>query len=65
LGLHHGNQRGLGGQALKNPREWVRILAKELLKHSQKDGCYNCKQILKAMGLNPEKSFEEQFKETT
>ena len=46
----------------KTPREWSKALIKELLKHAQRDDCYNCKRLLKAMGLNPTVSFEENFK---
>lgn len=45
-------------------REYVEDLVKELLKHSQRDDCYGCKQILKKMKVDPEKSFDEQFKRT-
>lgn len=44
---------------MKTPREWSKLLVKELYKHAQKDGCYNCKQILKAMGLDPDKNIDE------
>lgn len=39
----------------KTPRQWAEKLIKELRKHANRDDCYDCKQILKAMGLNPEK----------
>lgn len=47
----------------KTPRDWTKTLLKELFKHAQKDQCYTCRQILRAMGLDPEKRFEDLFKE--
>jgi len=43
-------------------RENAIKLIKELFKHSHRDNCYDCKQLLKAMGLNPDKTFDETFK---
>ena len=43
-------------------RKNVINLIRELFKHSHRDNCYNCKQLLRAMGLDPEKTFEENFK---
>jgi len=42
----------------KTPMDWSKALVKELYKHATKDDCYNCKQILKAMGLDPKKSID-------
>ena len=39
----------------KTPKAWAKDLIKELYKHANRDDCYDCKQILRAMGLNPEK----------
>jgi len=36
------------------PREWVKKLIKELEKHASRDDCYDCKQLLRAMGLDPD-----------
>ena len=38
-------------------------LIKELFKHARRDNCYECKKLLRAMNLNPEKTFEETFKD--
>jgi len=38
----------------KNPRHYAGKLVKELYKHAQRDNCYTCKELLRAMGLNPE-----------
>lgn len=47
----------------KTPRQNARALVKELFKHAQKDDCYECKQLIRAMGLDPDKRFSEFFKE--
>ena len=39
----------------KTPTQYAKMLIKELYKHANRDNCYNCKQILRAMGLNPDK----------
>ena len=44
---------------MKTPREWSKLLIKELYKHANRDGCFECKQILRAMGLNPNKQLDE------
>lgn len=36
-------------------------LVKELFKHARRDDCYNCKELLRSMGLNPMKDFESNF----
>ena len=36
----------------KTPTQYAKMLIKELYKHANRD---NCKQILRAMGLNPDK----------
>lgn len=33
---------------------------RELIKHAKRDGCYECKQLLRAMGINPDKEFPTQ-----
>lgn len=38
----------------KNPRHYAGKIVKELYKHAQRDNCYTCKELLRAMGLNPE-----------
>ena len=38
----------------KTPKDYAKMLIKELRKHAQKDDCYNCKELLRAMGLNPD-----------
>jgi len=45
----------------KTSRENTALLIKELFKHARRDDCYECKRLLKAMGLDPRKSFEETF----
>jgi len=49
----------------KTPREWSILMMKELFKHAQRDDCFGCKQVLRAMGLDPEKKFEDYIKEAT
>lgn len=39
----------------KSPREWAKLMVKELYKHAQRDDCYDCKQVLRKMGLDPDK----------
>jgi len=43
----------------KSPRYWSKALIKELLKHAQRDDCFDCKYILRAMGVNPESKEKE------
>jgi len=38
-------------------------MIKELLKHAQKDNCYECKTILKEMGIDANKSYEDLVKQ--
>ena len=38
-------------------------LLKELYKHAQRDKCYDCKQLIRKMGLDPDKKFYDLFKE--
>lgn len=40
----------------------VKLLIKELLKHAQRDDCFGCKHVLRAMNLDPDKPYEELFK---
>jgi len=40
-------------------RELLIKLVKELLKHAQRDKCYDCRKILEELGLNPDKSYDE------
>lgn len=42
-------------------QEQARKLIKELYKHAQRDNCYDCKQLIRAMGLDPDKTFDKIF----
>jgi len=46
----------------KSPRQHTVSLVKELFKHARRDDCYNCKKLLEAMGLNPDLTFNENFR---
>ena len=47
----------------KTPRDYAKKLIQELYKHANRDHCYECKQLLRKMGLNPEK--EDLWKKET
>lgn len=40
---------------MESVRSKMKILLRELFKHAQKNDCYECKKILREMGLDPEK----------
>lgn len=42
-------------------QEQARKLVKEIYKHADRDNCYDCKQLLRALGLDPSKAFDEVF----
>ena len=37
-----------------NSGEWVKKTVREIRKHAERDGCYDCKKILRAMGVDPD-----------
>jgi len=43
-----------GREMSKSPLENAKALIKELRKHANRDECYECKRLLRAMGLKVE-----------
>jgi len=45
----------------KSPRQNSIALIREIIKHAKRDGCYKCKRLLRAMGIDPDKEFPPQI----
>lgn len=40
-------------------KEILKKLVKELYKHADKDNCFGCKQLIRDLGLDPDKNIDE------